>query len=81
MTQTPERHQLEHTHIEIQDYEQTLRWEAFRPDAVAQIKECLEKGGDLRDLLNDLDIHYDEYDSLTDKEVNEFVIQAVRSMK
>lgn len=76
-----ERHKLEDLHREQQDYEQTLRWNAFRPDAVAQIKECLEKGEDLMDLLNDLDLHYDEYDSLTNKEVNELVIEAVRGMK
>lgn len=76
-----ERHELEDLHREKQDYEQTLRWEAFKPDAIAQIKECLEKDGDLLDLINDLDLHYDEYDSLTNKDINQLVIEAVMSMK
>lgn len=76
-----ERHELEDQHREQQDYEQTLRWEAFRPDAVAQIKECLEKDGDLVDLINDLDLNYDECDSLTNSEINKLVIEAVKAMK
>lgn len=76
-----QRHELDDLHTEAQDYEQTLRWNSFKPDAVAQVTECLEKGGDLLDLINNLDLNYDEYDSLTNKEVNEIVIEAVKGMK
>ena len=76
-----ERHEIEDQHREAKDYEATLRWEAFRPDAVEQIKECLESGGDLRDLINTLDLNYDEYDSLTNSEINLIIIEAVRLIK
>jgi hypothetical protein len=75
-----ERHELEDINREAQDYAQTLRWNAFLPDAVAQAKECLEKDGDLMDLINDFDMHYDESVNLTNKEVNEIVVKAVVNM-
>lgn len=76
-----ERHELQDIHREAQDIQQTMRWEAFRSDSVYQITDCLEKGEDLVDLLNDLDLHFDEYDSLTNEQVNTLVIEAVKAMK
>ena len=76
-----ERHELEDINREAKDIEHTLRWEAFRPDAIFQVKECLENNGDLVDLLNELDLNYDEYDSLTNSEINEIVTKAVLNMK
>ena len=75
-----ERHELEDINREAQDIEHTLRWEAFRPDAIYQVKECLEKDGSIVGLINDLDMNYDEYDNLTNKEINEIVIKAVINM-
>lgn len=73
-----ERFEVDNLHREKQDFEQTLRWEAFRPDAIYQITECLQKDGDLMDLINDLDLNYDEYDSLTNAEINSLVTEAVK---
>lgn len=57
-----------------------LRWDSFYPDAVAQVKECLEKDGDLMDLINELDLNYDEYDNLENSEINDIVINAVKQI-
>ena len=76
----PDQERRELQRLDAQDIQQTMRWEAFKPDAVFRVKECFEKNGDLRDLLNELDLSYDEYDSLSDSEINEIVTEAVRSL-
>jgi len=72
-----ERHEIEDIRREAQDIEQTMKWEAFRPNAVEMIAECLRNDGDLVDLINDLDLNYDEYNSLTNSDINTLVIDAV----
>ena len=73
-------HELEDIKREAQDIEQTMKWEAFRPDAVEQIAECIRKDGDLIDLINELDLYYDEYYSLINEEINTLVVEAVLSV-
>ena len=54
-----------------------LKWNAFKNDAVQRVEECLENNGDLVDLLNRLDLEWDQYESLS----NEQIIYIVRSAK
>ena len=54
-----------------------LQWKAFKPDAVARVKECFNEDGDLVDLVNTLDLEYDEDESLSNTQINEIVFEAV----
>ena len=54
-----------------------LKWSSFKNDAVKRVEECLENNGDLVDLLNRLDLEWDQYESLS----NEQIIYIVRSAK
>lgn len=72
-----ERHEIEDKKREEQDTEQTLRWEAFYPDAIEQIRECFKNNGDIVYLINYLDLHFDDYDSLSNEDINFLVCSAV----
>jgi len=65
----------------LREANETIRWEAFYPDAVDLVEACLKNDGDLVDLLNTLDLMFDEYDSLTNEEVNKIVIEAAGRTK
>lgn len=76
-----ERHEIEDLRREKEEQEKVEKWNAFFPEAVARIKECLENDGDLVDEINTLDLEYDDVDNLENKDINETVINAVRGMK
>ena len=77
----PDQEMRELRRLDALDVEQTMRWESFKADAVYQVKECLGKGEDLVDLINELDFQFDDYDSLSNAEINDIVIEAVEKMK
>ena len=79
MTQTHiDTYALELNKRDQDEWNRHIAWIDFREDAVAQVKECIEKDGDLRDLINTLDLNFDEYDSLKDSEINGIVYDAVK---
>ena len=52
------------------------QWDAFKPYCIERVKECLSTKSDLVDLINDLDLEYDPYDSLENDQINEIVYEA-----
>jgi len=69
-----ERHDNERTKIEQDEQNAQYQWEAFKPDATDRVSECFENDGDLVDLINTLDLEYDELESLSNKQINEIVL-------
>jgi len=55
-----------------------LNWTSFKHDAVSRVSECLENNGDLVDLLNTLDLEFDKYDSLSNSQICEIVLEATK---
>jgi len=67
---------LDKQYQDEKEYE--LKWNSFKSDAVNRVEECLGNNGDLVDLINDLDLEFDDYDSLTNEQINEIVLSATK---
>jgi len=68
-------HEIDYNKKEQVERNRELQYQAFKYDAVSRITRCFEGNGDLVDLINDLDLEFDDYDSLTNSEINEIVIE------
>lgn len=55
-----------------------LKWTSFKTDAIKRVKDCFENNGDLVDLINELDLEFDDYDNLSNEQINEIVLEAVK---
>ena len=72
-----ESHEIDHNKKEQEELNAHYQYEAFKPDSIDRISECFENNGDLVDLINTIDLEYDEYESLTNEQINEIVLCGV----
>ena len=54
-----------------------IKWESFRSDATSRVEQCFSEDGDLIDLINTLDLEYDNNDSLSHSQINEIIIESL----
>lgn len=73
-------HELDLIRREQDEQNLEIQFEAFKPDAVFRVKECFKNNGDLVDLINDLDMEYDSYESLSNSQINEIVLEAIKGV-
>ena len=73
-----ERHEIEMNKQEQDEANRNIAWTSFREYAVDMVADCLEKGEDVLDLINHLDLEYDPCDSLENKDINAIIIDAVK---
>jgi len=73
-------HEVALSHKEQDELNAEIAYEAFKPDAIERVKECLDNDGDLMDLINTLDLEYDEYENLSNEQINEIVFSATSSI-
>ncbi len=73
-----ERHEIEMNKREQDEANRNIAWTSFREYAVDMVADCLKEDGDLLDLINDLDLEYDQYDSLENKDINAIICDAVK---
>lgn len=71
-------HELELSRREQDEINYNLALEAFEPDAIDRIVDCLKNKEDLIDLLNTLDLEYDRYESLPNDVISRMIINAAR---
>ena len=73
-----ERHEIDRLkeEIEAQNDEDYL----FFENATSRVTECLLNGGDLVDVINDLDIEFSSWINLSNVQINKIVTLAVTDM-
>lgn len=69
-------HEIELNNIERAEFNASIKYEAFKKEAIEIVRECLLSRGDLVDTLNTLDLEFDEYESLSNDQINEIVLAA-----